>query len=423
MTRLILFTNDYPHDRGDAVFVEKEIDALAAAFDTIVVFSASSSDTGPFRQLPANATFGGNLYGRAPGEFRWLLRPRALVAVARALWMELRNGRGRHLGDFARAAVLGLGRAYRPAVRAAIAADAETVAYGFWGMGGGLVLPWTEDVRARVVRVHGYDLYEERSPSGYLPLRPFLFARVDRILAISTDGARYLAERYRRLGAASKTIVSRLGVYGPAESERPAPQPERTIVSCSAISDVKRVELILAAVQELAALDSSVPLRWVHFGDGPRMAELTAVVEGVSGLSVELRGSVSNDEVLDFYRSARVDLFVNASISEGVPVSIMEAIAHSIPVVATAVGGTPEIIGPELGTGELVPADATPAEFAERMRDVIEGVEQFDPRRLWSTDYDAHRTGESAAQLIRSLLDDGPPTGLPSTQRSGDRGR
>jgi glycosyltransferase involved in cell wall biosynthesis len=423
MTRVVLFTNDYPHDRGDAVFVEKEIDALAAAFDSVVVFSASAAEAMRLRQMPVNVTFGGNLYGRAPGDFRWLLRPKALMAAARALRMELRNGRGRHLRDFAHAAVLGLGRAYRPAVRAALAADSETVAYGFWGMGGGLVLPWTEGVRARVVRVHGYDLYEERSPSGYLPIRPFLFARVDRILAISSHGARYIAQRYRRLDTGAKTIVSRLGVSGPAESERPAPQPERTIVSCSAISDVKRVDVILAAVRELASLDRSVPLRWVHFGDGPRMAELAAAVEVVPGLSVELRGSVPNDEVTDFYRSTRVDLFVNASISEGVPVSIMEAIAHGIPVVATAVGGTPEIIGPQLGTGELVPADATPSEFAEQMRGVIEGAERFDPRGLWSAEYDAHRTGESAARLVRSLLDDGPRTGASAKQDSGGHGR
>lgn len=423
MTRLVLFTNDYPYDRGDAVFVEKEIDALAASFDTVVVFSASNANGGPLRRMPGNVTFGGNLYGRAPGDFRWLLRPRALVALARALWMEVRAGRARHFRDFAHAAILGLGRAYRPSVRSAVTGDTQTVVYGFWGMGGGLALPWIEDVRARVVRVHRYDLYEKRSPIGYLPLRPFLFARVDRILAISNDGARYLTQQYRRQDTGSKTIVSRLGVYGPPEIERPAPGPQRTIVSCSAVSDVKRVELILAAVRELATLDKSSPLRWVHFGDGPLMAELTAAVDSVQGLAVELRGAVSNDEVIDFYRSTRVDLFVNASSSEGVPVSIMEAIAYGIPVVATAVGGTPEIIGPDLGTGELVSVDAKPSAIAERMRDVIDEAHRFDPRRLWGTEYDARITGAIAAQQVRSLLQRDPSDDVSAMQGSGDRER
>ena len=44
-----------------------------------------------------------------------------------------------------------------------------------------------------------------------------------------------------------------------------------------------------------------------------------------------------------------VDLFLNVSESEGVPISAMEAIASGVPVMATNVGGTPEIIDNEVG--------------------------------------------------------------------------
>ncbi|QYM65549.1 hypothetical protein [Microbacterium sp. Se5.02b] len=47
-----------------------------------------------------------------------------------------------------------------------------------------------------MVRVHRYDLYEERAIGGYLPFRPFFFARTDRVLAISDDAVRYLEGRY-----------------------------------------------------------------------------------------------------------------------------------------------------------------------------------------------------------------------------------
>ena len=43
-------------------------------------------------------------------------------------------------------------------------------------------------------------------------------------------------------------------------------------------------------------------------------------------------------------RQQNVDLFVNLSTTEGLPVSIMEAMAHRIPAIATEVGGTPEIV-------------------------------------------------------------------------------
>ncbi|MDD0858820.1 glycosyltransferase [Arthrobacter alpinus] len=62
-------------------------------------------------------------------------------------------------------------------------------------------------------------------------------------------------------------------------------------------------------------------------------------------LVIELKGAVANDEVLNFYRNHEISVFINVSTSEGVPVSIMEAISFDIPVVATSVGGTPEIVG------------------------------------------------------------------------------
>jgi colanic acid/amylovoran biosynthesis glycosyltransferase len=287
-------------------------------------------------------------------------------------------------------------------VRRAVEGAEETVAYGFWGMGGGLAVPWLRGVDARVVRLHGYDLYEERSAAGYLPFRPFLLSRVDRVLTVSAHGARYLADRFPQRRIVSKIEVSRLGVPGPASGLRAERGHERVIVSCSAVSDIKRVDLILRAMVELTRRPSAEPVRWVHFGDGPGYAALAAAAAEVpEGLTVELRGRTPNEEVTRYYEDTRVDAFVNASSTEGVPVSIMEAIAHDIPVVATAVGGTPEIVGPALGTGELVPADVSAAELARLIRAVLEAPDgAFNPRALWEREFDVRVTGPRAAQLV-----------------------
>ena len=55
-------------------------------------------------------------------------------------------------------------------------------------------------------------------------------------------------------------------------------------------------------------------------------------------------GQVSNREVISYYMNNHVNLFINVSESEGIPVSIMEAISFGIPVIATDVGGTSEIV-------------------------------------------------------------------------------
>lgn len=54
---------------------------------------------------------------------------------------------------------------------------------------------------------------------------------------------------------------------------------------------------------------------------------------------VELTVLLGNQLVYDFYRNNDVDVFVNLSESEGIPVSIIETISFGVPVVATDVGG------------------------------------------------------------------------------------
>ena len=60
-------------------------------------------------------------------------------------------------------------------------------------------------------------------------------------------------------------------------------------------------------------------------------------------------GRRDNKEIYTYYTEHRPDLFINVSSSEGVPVSIMEAMSFGIPVIATNVGGNGEIVNNENG--------------------------------------------------------------------------
>ncbi|MBB4139769.1 glycosyltransferase [Microbacterium invictum] len=407
MTRLLLFTNDYPYSTGDASFVTKEIDDLAARFDDVVVFCHARNTDVPTLPMPGNVRLGGNLFERSADDSPWApVHPRMLLKLLAATWLELVSGRLRgHVRLFLMGARVGITQARRRAVREAIAESPDVVAYAFWGMGGGLGLAWLTGVRARAVRLHRYDLYEELSPEGYLPFRPFLFRCSDRVLAISHDGARYLAERYRSSALDAKTVISRLGVPGPSHLSRPPAGAEKLVVSCSAVTEIKRVDLVLAALRLLPGMSEEAPVRWVHFGAGPLLDSLRREAEQtIPGLRIELCGQTANDQIPAFYAAHRVDVFVNASASEGVPVSIMEAIAYGIPVVATDVGGNPEIVGPQLGTGELVPADPEPARIAALIRRIMDaGETAYDPRATWAREYDVRHTGPRAAELVRGL--------------------
>lgn len=403
MTRLLLFTNEYPYATGDAVFVEKEIRDLAATFDDVVIFCYARDTSVGLVEMPSNVSLGANLFLPAPEDgSRVIVRPSALGLLAVAAGRELVAGRLlRHPRSFLLGAWIGLAHAHRKAVRQAIAGAEDVVAYAFWGMGGGQALPWLGGVRRRVVRVHGYDLYEERSASGYLPARPFYYARADLVLAISEHGRRYLRRRFRSLAGPDRVVVSRLGVTGPESLRRDGPGESFLIVSCSTMSSLKRVPLIADSVAAFARVAHG-DVEWVHFGDGPERAAVEArIADRPDNLTVTLCGNTVNSDVLHYYDTRRVDVFVNLSTTEGVPVSIMEAISRDIPVVATGVGGTPEIVGAEHGTGRLVAHDAAPGDVAAAISAVVAApAGTLDPRKRWEAEFDVRVTGARAARLV-----------------------
>jgi glycosyltransferase involved in cell wall biosynthesis len=99
-------------------------------------------------------------------------------------------------------------------------------------------------------------------------------------------------------------------------------------------------------------------------GGGPLRKNLEALVRH-SGLQecVQLRGRLPHDEVIRMLQRREIDVVVHPSIEtssgehEGIPVALMEALAHRVPAISTESGGIPELLGG--GAGVLVkPADA-----------------------------------------------------------------
>ncbi len=220
----------------------------------------------------------------------------------------------------------------------------KTLVYSYWGDKLGLLLPLLKKKFGIVAvsRFHRTDLYEEAC-GGYKPFRKWLFDSLDVAVPIAEDGKRYLKERYG-IDAPRNIVVHRLGVFDHGlnpEVEGLAFQ----IVSCSHVVPVKRVAFLAEVIGSLG-----FKVRWTHIGDGPLRAEVEAVIakfpKNVMGV---LLGAMPNAEVLRYYSEHHVDLFVNVSESEGVPVSIMEAFSFGIPVFATNTGGVSEIVDETVG--------------------------------------------------------------------------
>ena len=223
-----------------------------------------------------------------------------------------------------------------------------------------------------VSRAHGWDLYFERNEANYLPLRPLLLRKLDRVYPVSGQGATYLDEKLGRQFS-NKIEVRYLAVNSPISTSRQITKRGSTIriVSCARMVALKRIELIVDALAILN-MQSDLPLiEWCHLGDGPEELKITnrvgqmLSVEGC--VAVKLLGNLTNTQVLDFYASHTVDLFISSSQWEGLPVSMMEAASYSIPVIGTDVGGVSEIVL----DGFLLSANPEPAEIANAIRSYV----------------------------------------------------
>jgi glycosyltransferase involved in cell wall biosynthesis len=103
-------------------------------------------------------------------------------------------------------------------------------------------------------------------------------------------------------------------------------------------------------------------------GDGPLRQELEARRQGLPNPSgVRFTGSLNPVQVSEYYRACH--LVVLASFSEGVPIVLMEALAHGRPVVATRVGGVAELVSD--GTSGLLVSPGDAQELAEAIERVL----------------------------------------------------
>tara|TARA_B100000768_G_C11283291_1_gene380074 strand:+ start:1619 stop:2863 length:1245 start_codon:yes stop_codon:yes gene_type:complete len=226
--------------------------------------------------------------------------------------------------------------------------EENAVFYFYWGFGWSyMILNFNQSKSCKsYIRLHGSEVYLERS-NGYIPLRTKLFQKTDFLLPISNNLSAYLKIRFDILS--EKIEVSRLGVIvANVLSEKKAiDSNELNIVSCSNIIKLKRIDMIVEALKSF----DGIPVKWIHFGDGPEMNSIKEQIsiKAFKSINIELVGRRSNAEVLDYYNNNRVDVFINVSKYEGIPVSAMEAMSCKIPCIATNVGATAELINNENG--------------------------------------------------------------------------
>lgn len=128
------------------------------------------------------------------------------------------------------------------------------------------------------------------------------------------------------------------------------PADAQILGSVARFDPVKQLPTMIEAFAEIAAVTPRAVL--VLVGDGPARASLTQRTRDRPELAGRVRFLGHRDDVRQLLPA--FDIYLNSSETEGLSVTILEAMATALPVVATRVGGTPELVADGV-TGILVP--------------------------------------------------------------------
>lgn len=345
----------FPFEKGET-FLENEIDYLASSFKEVIIFALSVSESKK-RKIPENVTaiavnnkdskYRYLYYGFQGIFFRGILKRRQIwpIPTSKALLAAF-YARGRVNSSYI--------KIIKVLDQIIFKVKPEySVFYSYWFMDQAIIAcllrsRYRKNMETKVVsRAHGYDLYDYRNKANFIPFREMVLNSIDKVFSCSLDGGNYLIEKFPKWKSKIETAYLGTKDYGIQNSLNK--KPSFHIVSCSNLISLKRVHLI---AESLALLykQGIKNFHWTCIGDGPEKQTIIKIIEKNDlDKRVSLLGQLTNIEVMKFYQHQYCDLFINVSIAEGLPVSIMEAQSFGIPILATDVGGTREIVNNQCG--------------------------------------------------------------------------
>jgi colanic acid/amylovoran biosynthesis glycosyltransferase len=352
--RIVMFTNAYPYHPGEQ-FIEDEIEYWAKNPIAHVTILPAVARGDP-RPLPDAVSID------------LCMANETIVARFISAWIALFSGMfWREWGYLWRSKKMGLYTIARALLHTSkVIAQAKSlhryiqhhgeidVAYCYWNetQSYAAVLTRKEGgIRKVISRIHGIDLHEIRRPHNYMPLKRQFIHAYDQVFTTSRAAQTYLEETY---GASAESItVSSLGVPLVDILSKPSRVGALHVVSVSFCLPVKRLDRIVEALRLFAIQHKEMEITWTHIGGGPLFEKTRCLAASrfadIDNVSFEFLGEMANGAVKKYYMSTSVDLFINMSESEGIPVSIMEAMSAGVPAVAPDVGGISNLVSNQCG--------------------------------------------------------------------------
>ncbi|MCP4189074.1 MAG: glycosyltransferase family 4 protein [Planctomycetaceae bacterium] len=217
-----------------------------------------------------------------------------------------------------------------------------------------------------VTTVHGWVKHTRRTPL-YYNIDRWCLKHYDRVLCVSED----LESECLNLGVVpNKCRLIKNGIdvsqYARSRSDESHSNSGNLVLGAMGrLSQEKGFDILIRAVKQL--VDAGQPVQLLIAGDGDEKSSLARLIQELQLDShVKLLGHVANPKA--FFQ--KLDMFVLSSLREGLPNVLLEAMAMSVPVVATRIAGVPKLIS-HGENGLLVAPDSAEA-LESAMLDLVQ---------------------------------------------------
>lgn len=360
--KLIMITKNFPYGKGE-VYLEREIDVFSKHFKEIHLFPVNKAP-GDLRPLPANVKLN-NLIADYSGFTDKGILTSNILTVIKILFLEYIHTNAKaffikNIKATTAAIAKGLYLADKFQEHNIISKN-DTYYYSVWMDEGALLfslLKGKKKINDFVFRLHGYDLYDERRAGNYMPFRYYNFKNAKKIFIVSKAGKNYLLKKNI---FPDKIEVNYSGVFD--NGNNPLDAQSFTIVSVSNLYKLKRIDKIIEVLHHI-----KFPINWIHIGDGRERESLVNLASKLpDNVKWKFMGEINQQELINFFNTNSVNLFLHLSKSEGLPLAIVEANSFGIPAMACNVGGVSEIINQS--NGILIPEEFDILNVAERIEE------------------------------------------------------
>ncbi len=278
--------------------------------------------------------------------------------------------------------------------------DNHDVYYSFWMNEWALALAILRKKGKKfnfVFRVNGYDIYDERHPGNYLPFRHFIYSQALRVIPLSKTSAEYVM---KKTNFKQKVIHSYFGTkdFGEVKERE---DKRFTVFTCSSAIPLKRLDKIARVLGCL-----KFEINWIHHGDGPMINEVKKELEKYKHINFHHSKKIENYfEVLEMQKTIAPDIFINLSTTEGLPITLMEAISFGTPILVNNVGSCSEFIRPF--TGIMVGVDETEEIIAKKITKFSMSRDQYprkDIKTFWKDNFSAINNYKKFASELKQIF-------------------